>query len=488
MARSYSANRAGLDPSELATRLGPWSSGSGPLYAQLAAGVTRLIREGVLRPGDPLPPERALAVELDVARGTVVAAYDRLRADAIIERRQGSGTRVTGASTGGPPTPTVSSRDLLFEDIPETIDLLKAVPPPSPAVQALVETAALTRTPEAWTSVEPAGLFELRVAIAERYSASGLATEPEQIMVTSGAQQAIAIVLEGHVGRDDNVLAEHLTWPGFTETVRRCGGRVHGVAMDAEGIVPADLRRACERLRPVVICLNPHHHNPTGTRLSTARRREVAEIAAEYGVAVLEDRVAASLAFDGVVPPPLAAHGPEVLGSTVDSLSKTVWAGLRIGWVRTDTATVQALRGRKALADLWTSIPSQLLALEVLPHLDDLVRERTGALRRQYAALVDALGDGLPDWHVHPVRGGMVVRVDLPHGSAGAFARFATRYGVAIAAGAQFSTSTVDDTFVRIPFTLPESVTLDAVDRLAAAWRAAPSVRSEHPEPDSSIV
>lgn len=481
------ANRVGLAPSEVVARLGPWSGGSGPLYRQLADGLVRLIHEGVLRPGDVLPPERRLAVELDVARGTVVAAFDRLRAEGLIERRQGSGTRVAGRA-GGVPHVSVSSSDLLFQDIPRTIDLLKAVPGPSPLTVERLAATSWSGRAEAWTSVEPAGLHELRVAIAERYSASGLATVPEQIMVTSGAQQAISIVVEGHVGRDDNVLAEQLTWPGFTETVRRCGARVHGVAMDDEGIVPDELRRACERLRPVLLCLNPHHHNPTGTRLSTPRRREVAEIAAEYGVAVLEDRVAAPLAFDGVVPAPLAIHDTGATISTIESLSKTVWAGLRIGWVRADPSAIESLRGRKALHDLWTSIPSQVAALAVWPDLDRLIRERTRSLRRQHDTLVAALTAELPDWTVHRVRGGMVVRADLPHGSATVFGRVATRHGVALATGPQFATTSIDDTFVRIPFTLPEPTIVEAVERLAAAWRAAPTQSADPHRPDAAIV
>lgn len=487
MADRSRANRTRLAASQVVALLGPWSTGRDPRYAQLADGLRRLIREGSLRPGDLVPPERGLAAELAVSRGTVVAAYDQLHADGLIERRQGSGTRVTGTTNHHPPPITVSSRDLLFDDIPDTIDMLKAVPPPSPEVIELLEHTAPV-TADAWTSVEPAGLFELRSLIAQRYTTDGLPTEPEQILVTSGAQQAISLTLETLLGRDDNVLTEQLTWPGFTETVRRCTSRVHGIAMDTDGIIPDELRRACERLRPVALCLNPHHHNPTGTRLSPTRRREIAEITTEHGVTVVEDRVAAPLAFDGIVPPPLATHRPDGTIITIDSLSKTVWAGLRIGWIRADTPTVQALRARKALHDLFTSIPSQTAAIAALPHLDHLIRQRTRTLRQQHTTLHQALTTALPDWRIHPTRGGMVVRADLPHGSAEAFTRLATRYGITIAPGPRFATSTTDDTFVRIPFTLPTPTIVDAVERLATAWHTASHHRHHTSRTDTTIV
>src|SRR5690606_20772844 len=127
---------------------------------------------------------------------------------------------------------------------------------------------------------------------------------------------------------------EELTWPGLTDAVTAAGARPYGVAMDEHGVRVDELRRAVERLRPAAICLNPHHHNPTGTRLSDRRRQEVADIAGDYGVPVVEDRAYASLAFDGRVPPPLAVHRPDAPIVVIESLSKVVWDGLRVGWLR----------------------------------------------------------------------------------------------------------------------------------------------------------
>ncbi|WP_217585131.1 aminotransferase class I/II-fold pyridoxal phosphate-dependent enzyme, partial [Microbacterium sp. GbtcB4] len=98
------------------------------------------------------------------------------------------------------------------------------------------------------------------------------------------------------------VHGEEITWPGVTDSVGPRGGTVHGVPMGADGLDADALEQAMARLRPVLVALTPHHQNPTGTRLPAAARHRVAELGAQYGVPVIEDRVVAGTSFDGVVP------------------------------------------------------------------------------------------------------------------------------------------------------------------------------------------
>jgi DNA-binding transcriptional MocR family regulator len=312
----------------------------------------------------------------------------------------------------------------------------------------------------------------LRARIADRYTRDGLATSAEQIIITNGAQQSIALAATLLVGPDDVVLTEHTTWPGLADTVRRLGGRLHGIRMDDHGIDVECLAAAVERLRPSLIALNPHHHNPTGTRLSPDRRRALADLAADYGIPLIEDRVAAPLAFDGVVAPPLAQLRPDANAFVIDSLSKTAWAGLRIGWVRADHQAIHELRSLKALTDMMPPMPSQLLALTVVDELDEIIAERIAELSRNAAVLVEHLSDRLPEWEVPPVRGGLLLWAKLPSGSAAAFARFAARFGVAVAGGREFSTSQTVDDHIRLPFTASEHHLREGVKRLAQAWAA----------------
>lgn len=452
--------------------IGLWSLGRGSLYSQLSAAIKRLIESGAIRNGDLLPPERGLADVLEVSRGTVVSAYRRLAEEMLVERTQGSGTRVRTAEVSGV-DPADRIGDALFEAVPRSIDLLTAVPRVTPRVLKAAESVDLSAHREYLDDSEPAGILPLRECIAERMTRDGLPTTQQQILVTSGAQQGILLCSMLLTRPGDVVLCEATTWPGLVDNVTRLGGRTHGVAMDADGIIPEELERAIVSLRPRFIALNPHHQNPTGTRLAPDRRREVAELATRYAVPLVEDRVVARLAFDGQVPVPLAASAPDDGRSgshlVVDSISKVAWPGLRLGWIRADAQVIARLRSLRALADLYSSTHSQISALALLADLDAIVDERIAELRDQADHLVAAMNRDLPEWEVHRPRGGLVLWIRLPEGSASLFSEHAARFGVLVANGRQFGSNS-DDQHVRIPFTAPTDELDEGVRRLAAAW------------------
>lgn len=463
--------RAGEVSTEgLAARLGRWTHGDGTLATRLARGISALIAGGELRAGDRLPAERSLASAVSVSRGTVVSAYAVLAEQELVERRQGSGTRVAG--TGAPTAPARPGRgEALFSAVPNTIDLLRTVPQiPELGVQLIrdhqprLDLALLPET-------DPAGLPVLRELIAEMYRAEGTPTTPEQILVTHGAQQAISLVVNALVEPGDIVLAEEITWPGVTDSVGLRGGTVQGVPMGADGLDVVALEQAMARLRPVLVALNPHHQNPTGTRLPAAARHRVAELAAQYGVPVIEDRVVAGISFDGVVPPTLASERQDAPVMVVESVSKWAWAGLRIGWLRADPVLVRRLRGARQLADQSTSVPGQLLALDLIAHADELRRANSRVHRERLRLLEHLMAEHLPDWTYVAPRGGLALWAALPRGSASALARVAATHGVSIAGTAAFAASpTAPDDHVRLPFTAPDDVLAEGVRRLGAAW------------------
>ncbi|MFF5624322.1 PLP-dependent aminotransferase family protein [Microbacterium sp. NPDC012755] len=455
----------------LAARLGRWTHGEGTLAARLSQAVAALIHGGELRPGDRLPAERALAATTSVSRGTVVAAYADLAEGGLVERRQGSGTRVAGAAASAVPPHRPGRGEALFSALPNAIDLLRTVPQiPELAVQLITEHTPrleLALLPE----TDPAGLAVLREQIADLFRAEGTPTTPEQILVTHGAQQAISLVVNALVGPGDVVLAEEITWPGVTDSVGLRGGTVHGIPMTADGLDVDALEVAMARLRPALLAVNPHHQNPTGTRLPQAARHRVAELAAQYGVPVIEDRVVAGISFDGVVPPSLAAERPDAPVIVVESVSKWAWAGLRIGWLRADPVLVRRLRGARQLADQSTSVPAQLLAMDLLAHADELKRQNSRIHQERLRLLQDLMATQLPDWSAAPPRGGLSLWARLPVGSAAALARVAATHGVSVAGSAEFAASVSPDDHIRIPFTAPEEVLAEGIARLGAAWR-----------------
>lgn len=455
----------------LAARLGRWTHGDGTLARRLARGIEALIETGELRPGDRLPAERSLATAGSVSRGTVVAAYADLAESGLVERRQGSGTRIAGAAASAVPVTRPGRGEALFSSLPNAIDLLRTVPQIPELARELIRDHQPRLDLALLPETDPAGLPILRELIAEMYRAEGTPTTPEQILVTHGAQQAISLVVNALVGPGDVVLAEEITWPGVTDSVGLRGGTVHGIAMGPDGIDVEALEQALARLRPALVALNPHHQNPTGTRLPPAARHRVAELAALYGVPVIEDRVVAGIAFDGIVPPTLASERADAPIIVVESVSKWAWAGLRIGWLRADPVLVRRLRGARQLADQSTSVPGQLIALDLIAHADELRRANSRVHQERLRLLQRLMSEHLPDWRVEPPRGGLSLWAALPAGSADALARIAAAHGVSIAGSAAFAASASSDDHIRIPFTATENVLEEGIRRLGAAWQ-----------------
>ncbi|MGL4254830.1 MAG: PLP-dependent aminotransferase family protein [Microbacterium sp.] len=461
-----------VEASRLAARLGRWAHGEGTLTVRLAQGLAALIEGGELRSGDRLPAERTLAGAIAVSRGTVVAAYGLLSEDGLVERRQGSGTRVAGHVGAAIPSRERSARgEGLFSAAPSGIDLLRAVPAMPQLVVDVVRAHSPTLDPVTLSETDPSGLPDLRARLAALFEEEGTPATASQILVTHGAQQALSLVVDELVSPGDVVITESVTWPGLADSVRRRGGRVHGVTMGPDGIDVDELEAAIVSLRPALIAVNPHHHNPTGTRLPAAGRQRIADLSAEYGVPVLEDRVLAHVSFDGVVPPTLAALRPDAPVIVVDSLSKWAWSGLRIGWLRADPVLVRRLRALRQLADQSTSVPAQLLALDLVEHSRALRLETSTTHAAASVHLLAELAEYLPEWEVAAPRGGLAVWARLPVGSATAFARLAAMRGVAVAGGTEFTASVVYDDHIRVPFTAPDDVLREGVTRLGEVWR-----------------
>lgn len=456
----------------LVERLGRWTGGDGTLAERLARAIVRLVDEGELRPGDRLPPERALAAAVSVSRGTVVAAYAALSDDGVLERRQGSGTRVSGSLRVQTAPRRSGQGDRLFSALPSAIDMLRAVPRMPDLAARVVRAHAPWADADvhALAESDPAGLPALRSRIARLFEEEGTSATAAQVLVTHGGQQAINLLVDELVAPGDVVLTEALTWPGLADSVRRRGGRVHGVRMGADGVDVDELEAAIVSLRPALVALNPHHHNPTGSRLPPAGRLRVAELSAEYGVPVIEDRVLAHISFDGVVPPTLAASRPDAPIIVVDSLSKWAWPGLRIGWVRADPALIRRLRSARQIVDSSTSVPGQLLALELIDEAPALRAAVSRTHARAADALLTAVREHLPGWSVVPPRGGLAVWARLPAGSATAFAHAAAMNGVAVAGGTEFMSSQSSDDHIRLPYTLPDAMMREAVERLGETW------------------
>ncbi|GGO21064.1 GntR family transcriptional regulator [Micromonospora parathelypteridis] len=453
----------------LVERLGRWSSGRGSLYLLLAARIRTLIDEGELPPGTRLPPERALASALVVGRSTVVAAYDLLTGEGRVVRRQGSGTRVAG-SAPAPVRPTTDAPAFLHLLEPQDgVIMLGCAAPDTPPPELV---AAYRRTlPQLADTVgdigyHPMGHIALRRAIATRYQSRGLSTTPDQILVTNGGQQALTLLARALIRPGDRVLVQAPTYPGALEAFREETAVLRAIPVDLTGFAAALAEH-----HPALAYVIATFHNPTGLVLPEQSRRRLVETAAAAGVVLVDDEVLCDLGFPGErAPLPLAAYHDQVI--TIGSLSKVIWGGLRIGWLRAPAPVVARLARLRAVHDLGGNIPAQLAAADLLPRLD--APQRRGAEQRlaRHDHLRAELARHLPDWQVPAVPGGQTLWVRLPHGDGSSFAQQALRHGVAVLPGPGLDAEGRSADYLRLHFLAPLDQLSEAVHRLATAWRS----------------
>ena len=471
-----------IGPQALADLLGRWPAADGPLYRLLATRIGRLADTGVLPPGTRLPPERPLAAALAVSRNTVALAYQVLRDDGMAESRQGSGTRLMPHLI----TPAAAHRangffaGLLGGTV--AIDLTRAAVECAPIVAEALQSPRdvlgdreLSRL-TADAGYLPHGLAELRAAIAAMLTAAhSVPTEAAEVLVTTGAQQALDLLVRSEVTPGRAVVTEDPTFPGFLDAVQRAGGRLVGVP-------PGDVARIADAVaahQPALVYLIPSFHNPIGTLLPDAARLDVVELARRHpDVTVIDDLAMVDLPLDEASgagghkpPPPLAALAPRLPNVvTVGSFSKSYWGGLRTGWVRAPEGIIARLAAAKAAADLGSPPFQQaILAALVRERHDEILSGRADWTRDRYAAMASALESLLPAWTWTPPAGGLTIWARLPgDADSSAFAQAALRRGVAVVPGRLLSVSSRRSPWLRLAFVRPPSELAAAVQTLTA--------------------
>jgi DNA-binding transcriptional MocR family regulator len=480
----------------LADLLGHWPAAEGPLYRLLATRIARLADTGELSAGLRLPAERDLAIALSVSRNTVAAAYQLLRDEGMAESRQGAGTSIVPHRT----TPAAVHRANgffagLLEASDVVADLTLATVDCAPQVAAaLTEPATVLDASSlaaatASSGYFPHGLPMLREAIAGHLTHRlGLPSSAAQVIVTTGGQQALDLLIRSEVLPGQPVAVEDPTFPGVLDALHRSGARVIGIPAD-EGVDLDRLDQVVRTHRPALVYLIPAHHNPTGLVMPAAHRQRIARLAAGNPETLfVDDMTLAELPLrDTPQPPPLAAFGqdqPNLV--TVSSLSKVYWGGARTGWIRASTGLIGRLAATKAAADLGSpAFPQAILAALLADHHDDIVKWRGDWLRTRYDALTDALQAHLPRWTWPVPDGGLTLWVRLPEPAAypgyadgGTFAQSALRHGVAVVPGRLLSVSAGGsaNAHIRLAFTLPPAILAAAAAALAKVGVVEPAV------------
>ncbi|MCB9892519.1 MAG: PLP-dependent aminotransferase family protein [Planctomycetes bacterium] len=411
-----------------------------PLYEQIARSLRASIRTGDLTPGTRLPTLRALAEELHVNRVTIRTAYDALIRDGLIRSHVGQGTFVAEPATSDQEASRIEPRDTPFS--PEVLKLferatansLEGAPP-----QDTVDFAGLipderlfdvdafrsclddTLREEGSTLLQygdPRGDHDLRAWIAGRLRQRGVGTNADEILIVHGAQQGIGLVARAFVPHGLSVVTEQPTYHQVLALFTGLGLRSHMVPMTEQGIDLERLEREAFREASTrLLYTMPDFQNPTGLSQSEETRDRLVELAERHDRPILEDDYEQELRFHGEPRRPLAARGTGLV-LHLGTFSKSLFPGLRIGWIQARRHVIEHLLQLKSVLDLGGGLLMQraLFRFVEAGHYDrHLERVRT-RLAAKHAAAGKALATFLRGRaHWTTPEGGFAVWVRLEH-------------------------------------------------------------------------
>ncbi len=431
------------------------------LYERLAERMRRQIQRGVLRAGERMPSLRRLGRDQRISLATAVEAYQQLEREGLIEARPRSGYYVRAAPAAAPrshrarhlaraPTPMRNPALLGVLDVQSRRDLvpLHAATPaaallPGAALSASV-TRAMRRDPDvALGYTVPQGLPALRERIAQRYAQCGVDVDPDEVIVTAGAMEAISLTLRTLTRPGDIVILETPTYHGLLQAVAAHGLRLLEIPNHpGRGLDPAQLRELLERHAVRAALLVPNFNNPLGSLTSEAAKREIVAACAAHGTVLIEDDLYGELAYSGERPSPLRRYDDSEHVITCGSYSKILAPGLRVGWMIGGRRRSELLR-TKSFSTVATATLPQLALIDFLARHDierglrRLRRALAGNAQAYRQALLDYWPDGIA---VAEPAGGMTLWVELPERIDGqALFEAALARGIGILPGHLFS-------------------------------------------------
>lgn len=422
-----------------------------------------------------LPASRELVKDMRVSPVTVSAALATLNSEGLITIRPGVGAFVAEPRM---PSQTIDyswqtvvlgshavddrgMRLLAQGADPSSISLATGYPHSSlaPTRQLVAAMMRAVRRPGAWDIPPLSGLLTLRRWFAET---AGPMFGPEDVLVTSGGQSAIAAALRATSAAGSPVVVESPTYPGVLAVINASGLQAVPVPVDEHGIRPDMLSDAFARSKAKVMYCQPNFQNPTGAVMHAERRSEVLEIAAQAGAFVIEDDWARWLTHGSAPPPTLIAQDDDGRVIHIKSLTKVTASSLRIGAAIARGPVAERLRAVRVVEDLLVAAPLQEAAVDLVtsPGWTRHLAALPATLRQRRDALLTALGRHTPRLMARNLAsGGFYVWAQLPAGADDvAVAAAARREGVLVGAGRPFFAGEPPAAFLRISFVGPASI------------------------------
>jgi len=476
-----------------------------PLYRQIEVYFRECILSGSLAAETRLPSTRQLASDLGVNRITVETAYSALEAEGLICSRVGSGTYVLAAlpeqqrprEEPAAPWPLwqaelleagwlaeASPAEEMLADVhhPEPVSFAGGSGDarlfPSEDFRKVIQTVMRRDGAEALDYGDPRGYAPLRATIAGVLTSQGLMVRAENILITGGSQQGLALVVQLLLKAGDTILVENPTYSGALSLFRALGLRVVGAPIDQHGLRVEALEELLQTHHPRLIYTMPTFQNPTGACMSLARRQQLLALAERYNLPVLEDDFVGDLRYEGRMLPPLKALDSRGLVIYLNTYSKMFMPGLRVGFIAAEGPVYERLVNFKRLNDLATSNLMQraVEAYVSVGSYQNHLRRCVLAYRRRLDAMQQALNRSMPAGvKFHLPLGGLFIWLQLPPGmDAGALLPLACREGIAYAPGEDFFAESSGKNYLRLNFAAhPPEVIAEGMERLGRVVRKA---------------
>jgi DNA-binding transcriptional MocR family regulator len=425
-----------------------------PTARGLSAAVEQAVRDGLLEPGDPLPPIRTIARRLGVSPTTVSAAWATLARSGAIRTEGRRGTTIAEPARPGP----VRFRRVLDHGTRLRLDLSTGVPDPEllPDLGRVLGAVSGALTPGSYLD-EPV-LPDLATVLRADWP-----YRAEQITVVDGAMDALELIARTQLRRGDRVVVEHPCFPPLLDLLEATGVTVVGVPLDDEGLAPDELAAA---LPATAVVLQPRAHNPTGVSMTARRARAIARLLEGSDTLVVEDDSAGAIAQAE----PLSL-GRWLPGTTlhVRSYSKSYGPDLRLAALSGPAAALQRIAALRQLGQVWSSRLLQRLLLALLT--DGVVQREVEVARERYAARRTAFVTELAR-HGVAVGGGDGFNAWVPVADeTAAVARLAGQ-GIGVAPGAPFAVLPADP-HVRVTVGLLREDVAGVAETIARAGRDA---------------
>jgi GntR family transcriptional regulator/MocR family aminotransferase len=475
-----------------------------PLYQQIETYLRQNILSGNLLPETQLPATRQMAESLGVSRITVTNAYAELESEGLIYGREGSGTYVMAPISSL--TPLKNDADISWplwqQDIAANDEISQQMHP------AQISKRASHPDPISFTGVgDPrqfpvkdfhkairtviqrdgiaaleygefdGGYRPLRETISHVLASQGVRAHPDNTLITSGSQQAIALVCQLLLKPGDVILVEKPSYNFALELFLAFNLKIIGVPIDEHGMQVEIVETLLQRHHPKLLYTIPNFQNPTGVCLSGARRRELVVLADRYNIPILEDDFVGDLRYEGRAQPAIKALDPHGIVIYIGTFSKVLMPGLRVGFLVADGPIFSRLVSYKRVNDLTTSTLVQRALHEYVTvgRYQKHLRRSCRIYRKRRDAMLAAIKRYLPlGVHMNPPQGGLFIWLHLPENlSSLKLLPLAAEEGVEFAPGSRFFLSRPEgEEYLRLNFATqtPEDIE-EGIQRLAVALR-----------------